>query len=187
MFPPGFKITTEVLWNGMLFFAAIDLLLVPLLTWVIKPNRLIRLKWNLVVVSAIFWFALWSSMLAIFWETVYQYVFPIWAYHIIPFADGILSACITLIFWWIAIHVHRYNTTVFCLLAGVWGLISHINAVLLGIVRKPPVLQGASPYAAIGVAIFEFIFYWCIILSISAFFNFAWNRVQTHISKRERK
>ncbi len=40
--------------------------------------------------------------------------------------------------------------------------------ILLYIVRKPPVLQGVSPYAAIGVAIFEFVLlvhhfkYFCI-------------------------
>lgn len=177
MFPPGFKITTDLLWKGAFAFAAIDLFFVPLLAWLVKPARLVRLKWNLVIVSAIFWFALWASMLAIFWETVYQYVFPAWASHIIPLADGVLSAGITLLFWWIASHAHRFSSAIFCLLGGVWGLLSHINAVLLGIVRKPPVLQGASPYAAIGVAIFEFIFYWCAILSISALLNFVWNRL----------
>jgi hypothetical protein len=183
MFPPGFKITTEILWTGALEFALVDLFYVPLLAWLIKPDRLIRLKWNLVAVSAMFWFALWASMLAIFWKTVYQYVFPVWAYHLIPIVDGIISAFITLLFWWIAGHVRQFSSAIFCLLGGTWGLISHINAVLLGIVRKPPVLQGASPYAAIGVAIFEFIFYWCIILSISALLDFAWERVQTNISK----
>ncbi|MEN6435861.1 MAG: hypothetical protein ABFD58_08600, partial [Anaerolineaceae bacterium] len=82
MFPPGFKITTDLLWKGGVAFAAIDLFFVPLLAWLVKPARLVRLKWNLVIVSAIFWFALWASMLAIFWETVYQYVFPAWASHI---------------------------------------------------------------------------------------------------------
>jgi hypothetical protein len=184
MFPPGFKITTEILWTGALEFAIVDLFFVSLLAWQIKPDWLICLKWNLAVVSAIFWFVLWASMLAIFWETVYQYVFPAWAFHLIPIVDGIISAFITLLFWWIAGHVRRFNSAVFCLLGGIWGLLSHINAVLLGIVRKPPILQGASPYAAIGVAIFEFIFYWCIILSISALSNFAWNKLNRHPGKQ---
>jgi len=34
-------------------------------------------------------------------------------------------------------------------------------------VDKPPMLQGASPVAAVVIAIFEFTFYWCIILSVA--------------------
>jgi hypothetical protein len=32
-----------------------------------------------------------------------------------------------------------------------------------GVVSKLPVLQGTSPAAAVVIAFFEFIFYWCII------------------------
>jgi hypothetical protein len=55
----------------------------------------------------------------------------------------------------------------YCLLSGVLGSLTHIWAVYRGIVSKPPMLQGASPLAAIVFAFFEYIFYWCTILILA--------------------
>jgi hypothetical protein len=44
----------------------------------------------------------------------------------------------------------------------VWGVVPHTRAVFGGIVSKPPPLQGASPAPAVGIAFFEFTFYWCV-------------------------
>jgi hypothetical protein len=46
-------------------------------------------------------------------------------------------------------------------------MVTHVWAVHLGIVDKPPMLQGASPVAAVVFAVFEFTLYWCIILSVA--------------------
>jgi hypothetical protein len=69
----------------------------------------------------------------------------------------------------------------FCLLGGLWGMITHVWAVYLGILDKPPMLQGAGAAAAIVIAAFEFIFYWCIILSITTIFQW---RAGLFLSKR---
>src|SRR5574341_2154410 len=42
----------------------------------------------------------------------------------------------------------------------------------------PPALQGANPVAAVVIAIFEFIFYWCIILGVAALWDYGWQRVE---------
>ena len=47
----------------------------------------------------------------------------------------------------------------FCLFGGLWGMMTHLFAVSIGIVCKPPVLQGAAPVVAVVMAIFEFMFY----------------------------
>jgi hypothetical protein len=52
----------------------------------------------------------------------------------------------------------------YCLLGGFWGVVTHTLAVFSGIVSKPPPLQGASPAAAVGIALFEFTFYWCVLV-----------------------
>ena len=41
---------------------------------------------------------------------------------------------------------------------------SHVWAVYMGIVDKPPLLQGASPASAVFIAIFEFVFYFSGVL-----------------------
>lgn len=53
--PPDFKVTTEMLWQGALILALIDLGLVPLLMWWITPATLRQLKWTLVAITTIFW------------------------------------------------------------------------------------------------------------------------------------
>ncbi len=45
---------------------------------------------------------------------------------------------------------------------------THLWAVYRGIVDKPPLLQGVAPAAAVVVAVFEFMFYGCIILSVAS-------------------
>jgi len=181
MLPPGVKITTEILWQGAILFAGTDLILIPLLAWRIKPATFLRLKWPLVATTAIFWFTLWAYVLSTFWEPVYRFVFTTWERWFIPPVYAVLYACACLLFWWAAVRLEGKAVVNFCLLGGLWGMATHRLAIQRGIVDKPPVLQGASPAAAIMVAIFEFTFYWCIILSIAAILYHVW------VERREEK
>jgi hypothetical protein len=168
MLPPGVKITTDVLWLGTLIFALIDAVFIPILAWRINPAIFRRFKWALVITTAIFWSSLWAWALANFWDSVYSYVFPSWTHWLIPPTFGLLYAGISLLFWWLASHLRGNAVVNFCLFGGLWGMMTHLFAVSIGIVTKPPVLQGAAPVAAVVFAIFEFMLYWCIILSVAA-------------------
>ena len=179
MLPPGSKITTDTLWLGTLIFAALDLVFIAILAWRIKPAAFRRFKWILVITAAIFWCALWTWGFANFWESVYRYVFPAWAHWFIPPAFGLLYAGICLLIWGLALRLHGRAVVNFCLLGGLWGMITHLLAVSIGIVSKPPPLQGAAPAAAVIIAIFEFMFYWCIILSLTALLFDCWQKWRT--------
>jgi hypothetical protein len=165
--PPDFKVTSEMLWQGTLILALIDAGFVPLLAWRINPARFRQLKWALVATTAIFWSALWTWALANFWDSVHRYLFPDWARWLIPPVYGLLFAGVGLLFWWLTLRCSGNAVVGFCLLGGLWGMITHMWAVYLGIVAKPPMLQGVDPVAAVVVAVFEFMFYWCIILSVA--------------------
>ncbi len=173
MLPPDTKLTTEILWRGTLVFALIDLGFVSLLAWRIKPARFRQLKWALVGITAIFWSSLWAWVLGWGWDPVYSYIFPGWMRPWIPPVQGLHFAVVALIFWWGAL---RFSNPVlgFCFFGGLWGMVTHVWAVHWGIVDKPPMLQGASPVAAVVFAIFEFTFYWCIILSAAWALWHAW-------------
>jgi vacuolar-type H+-ATPase subunit I/STV1 len=93
-------------------------------------------------------------------------VFPPGARWIIPPLYGILFSMAGLLFWWIATRLKKYAVITFLLLGGLWGVITHVLAIMRGILEKPPMLQGSGPAAALTIAAFEFIFYWCICLSI---------------------
>jgi ABC-type branched-subunit amino acid transport system permease subunit len=178
MFPPGVKITTDVLWLGTLIFAAIDAVFIPILAWHIQPAAFRHLKWVLGITTAIFWSSLWTWGLVNFWDSIYRYVFPDWAHWFIPPVFGLLYACIGVLFWWLALRLRGNAVMNFCLLGGLWGMLTHLLAVYLGIVNKPPILQGASPVAAVIFAIFEFMLYWCIILTIAVLLHHGWSELR---------
>jgi hypothetical protein len=178
MLPPGYHITTEILWLGAVIFAGIDLVFIPGLIWWIKPATFRRIKWALVGVTAIYWCALWIWVLNNFWDPVYHYVFPNWAHWLIPPIYGLLFAGVGLLFWWLALRLRGNPVLNFCLMGGLWGMITHLLAVARGIISKPPVLQGAAPVAAVIIAIFEFMFYWCIILSVSTLVHHLWRKLR---------
>lgn len=162
------KVTTEVLYRGALIFALIDLVFVTVLSRVIRPGDLYKMKWSLVIIMALFFCFLFGSVVSIiFWDQVYSYVFPSWFRWIIPPLYGILFSLAGLLFWWISTRLRSFQVIVFILLGGAWGVITHILAIQRGILEKPPMLAGADAFAALTIAAFEFIFYWCICLTIT--------------------
>jgi hypothetical protein len=171
---PDFKVTTEMLWQGTLIFAILDAGLVPLLTWRVDSARLRQLRWALVATTGVFWGTLWAWVLSNFWDSVYSYIFLDWMRWLIPSTYGLLFAAVGLVMWWLALRFPGNPVVSFCLLGGLWGMITHVWAVYLGIVDKPPMLQGVAAAAAVVVAVFEYVFYWCIILSIASVLQQGW-------------
>ena len=162
------KVTTEVLWRGALLFVIIDAVFVPVLIRLVKPAEFLKMKWRLASTMGIFFCALFGIVAStIFWDSVYSYVFPLWSRWIIPPVYGLLFASYGLLVWKISTKLPANSIFNFILFGGLWGIITHIWAVYRGIVEKPPMLQGASPIAAVVIAAFEFIFYWCVCISLA--------------------
>jgi hypothetical protein len=166
--PTDIQVTTEILWRGALMFALMDIPFVAVLAWRIKPSRFRQLRWELTTTAAIFYGAIWLALaVIIYWDSVYRYFFPDWMRWLIPFLLGLLNAVAVFVAWWSTSRLKRFPIIGFCFCGGLWGMLTHIWAVSRGIVDNPPMLQGANPVAAVVIAIFEFIFYWCIILSLA--------------------
>jgi hypothetical protein len=162
------KVTSEILLRGALLFAVIDMVFVPVLIIIVKPADFFKMKWKLVFIMGLFFFFLFGFIVSfLFWDSVYSYVFPSWARWIIPPLYGLLFSAAGLFFWWIGTRSSKGQVMIFCLLGGLWGVITHILAISRGILDKPPMLIGASPAAALIIAAFEFVFYWCICLTIT--------------------
>lgn len=170
---PEVKITNEIILRGLLLFAALDLILVTLLAWGIKPTIFIQLRNKIIITTAAFWGVLWFLVLRSYWETVYRYLFPEWLRWPLPIFQAALTASVASLAWRLSWKTKQNPIVVYCLLGGLWGILTHIWAVKMGVVDKPPLLQGAAPLAAIGIAFFEFMFYWCVILLISIAWHYA--------------
>lgn len=174
--PPDIKITTELLYMGALGFALLDAVFVSLLVWRVKEETFRGLKWLLVVCAALVWFGIWSWAIGNFWETVYSYVFPAWAQTWVPWIALVVAGLVALGLWSLTIHIKRNVVLTFCLIGGIIGSLTHIWAVYRGIVTKPPMLQGASPLGAVVMAFFEYIFYWCVILTLATVMDWIGSR-----------
>ncbi len=167
--PPDVKVTTEVLWRATLIFAPIDAVFVSILAWRIDGSAFRAFKRMLIITTAIFWFAMWLVMVSgMFWDSVYHYVFPSWARWYIPPSYGLLFGAVAWLFWHLALRIPGRSVVNYCLLGGLWGALTHVWAISRGILDRPPMLQGASPVAAVVFPIFEFILYWCITVSVAS-------------------
>jgi hypothetical protein len=165
---PDAKVTTEILWKATLIFAPVDAVLVSLLAWRVDAATFRSFRRALVVTTAIFWFAMWLGMTSgLFWEAVYRYVFPAGARWLIPPLYGFLFGGVAWAFWHVALRIPGRPVVNYCVLGGLWGSLTHIWAIYRGILEKPPMLQGASPVAAVVFPFFEFVLYGCITVAVA--------------------
>jgi hypothetical protein len=134
------------------------------------------LKWPLVVSAALIWYGIWSWAIGNYWETIYSYVFPAWAQSWVPRIALLVGGLVALGLWSLALRLKPNVVLTYCFFGGVIGSLTHIWAVHLGIVTKPPMLQGASPWAAIIIAFFEFTFYWCTILILASLIDWLYTK-----------
>jgi hypothetical protein len=82
--------------------------------------------------------------------------------------------------WALALRSKWNPVLTFCLLGGALGSLTHVWAVRRGVLTKPPMLQGASPFAAVIFAFFEYIFYWCTILVFAKMIAWIEARLRRH-------
>ncbi len=177
------KITTELLYKGALVFALMDAIYVPLLAWRVNREAFRKLKGPLVVAAALVWFGIWAWAIGNFWETVYSYVFPAPIGKWIPALAFVVAGAAVLGLWAIALRLRGNPILIYCLLGGALGSLTHLWAVYRGIVTRPPMLQGASPLAAVIIAFFEYMFYWCTILVLAKIIDWVRTRWITVTSK----
>jgi hypothetical protein len=174
------KVTTELLYRGTLVFALMDAVYVALLVWRVKEEAFRRLKGALVIAAALVWCGIWSWALGNYWESVYAYVFPVWTRTWIPWMAFVLAGALGFGLWALALRSKWNPVLTFCLLGGALGSLTHVWAVRRGVLMKPPMLQGASPFAAVIFAFFEYIFYWCTILVFAKMIAWIEARLRRH-------
>jgi hypothetical protein len=162
------KVTTHILWMSALIFAVIDLVFLLVLARRVKQERFRQMRGSLAIMTGCLWFAIWTGMSFFFWDPVYHYVFPIWARWLIPPVYAVCFAFLSCAFWWIATRMKSYSVIWFCLLGGMLGMLTHMWAIARGIINRPPMLQGISPIAVCIMPVFEFLFYYCMIVSLAS-------------------
>jgi len=173
--PGDIKATSELYWVAALVAALIDVGFVSLLAWRIQTSRFRQLKWALTGAGVIFWGTLWAYVLWDFWELAYRYVFPSWARWLIPASYGLMYGACGFALWWVALRLPGNPVVSFCLLGGLISLPGHLWAIYgRRMLEKVPLLQGVSPASALVFGVFEFIFYWSVILVVAVVLRRGW-------------
>jgi len=164
-------VTSELYWIATFVTAIIDVVFVTLLAWRIRFERFHQLKNILGVVAIVFWGGLWTWVMisAFIWETCYQFVFPPWARWIMPPAMALLNGCLALLFWRLAARLPGNPVVNLVMLGGLESFPGHLRAIQLGILATP-LLKNVSASSALIFGFFEFVFYWSVILTVSALF-----------------
>lgn len=175
------KISTEMLYQGALLFALLDAFYLPLLAWRVRRAVFQGLQWELILSAALVWWGIWSWAIGNFWNTVYIYVFPAWVQIWAPWLAFVLAGLVAFGLWKIAMRLRWNAVLVYGLLGGTLGSLTHAWALTRGLITQTPMLQGASPLAAVVIAFFEFMFYWCVILTLAACLN--WVRLRMKAAK----
>jgi len=162
-------VTSELLWRAVFVAAPVDATVVFVLTRRIDAAAFRRLKWAIAGTTAGFFAAVWAILVcSLFWEPVYHYLFPAWSRWLLPAVYGLGFGAAGLLSYFLALRVRGNCVVNFCVLLALWGMAGHAWAVRRGLMEKPPLLQGASPAAAVVFSGFEFCFYAGVILTIAA-------------------
>jgi len=172
---PDIEATSQLYWASTLVTAVIDLGFISLLGWRIQPQRFRQLKWALTAAALIFWTVLWTTMVWQCWGWCYRYVFPWWARWLIPPCYGLIYGAGGLGLWWLAVRLPGKPVVSFCLLGGLISVPGHLWAIYgAAMLEKVPLLQGLSPAPALVFGVFEFIFYWGVIIVIAMVLEGLW-------------
>ncbi len=146
------RLTSDLLWRGTAVAFLID---VPLLGC-------------LAVAAFLVYAALWGGVAATyFWDSVYRAVFPEWSRWLLPPGFGVLYGLLAVLLWRLSIRAERWQAVWFAVLGGLVSLPGHAIGIARGLLRVP-LLSEASATSALVFGVFEFIFYWCVIVVLAA-------------------
>lgn len=160
-------ITTSLLWRAALVTALIDAPIVALLARFVPRPLFARLQWRLAgaafIVFGLIWYAFGSVL---YWDAVYRAIFPAWWRWLLPLIFGSLEGALALLFWRVGMAARRAPVVWCVALGGLASIAGHSVGMARGLFRVP-LLAGASIPAALAFGVFEFVFYWSVIVALA--------------------
>lgn len=160
-------LTTELMWQATLATAAIDVPLVLLVAYRVPRARFAGLRWPLAIAAFLVYATLWGAFGAVlYWDTVYQAVFPAWSRWWLPLWFGSLFGAAALAFWRVSLTAGPRPAVSFVLLGGLASLVGHGIGIGRGLLRVP-LLADVSATSALAFGFVEFVCYFCAIVGIA--------------------
>ncbi len=162
--PSNIRVTSTDFWMATTVAIAMDLVLLGVLVWQVRPSSCRHLGPVLTIVSGILWGGFGCVLVWVFWDLYYRYLFPDWVRWVIPL-NAILYGAIGLGLWWLSGKPRGGRVLAFCMLGGLAGVLEHLLGISwLGVLEKVPFLKGVDPQPLLVFAFFEYVLYWGIVL-----------------------
>jgi len=160
------RVTSALLWRCALIVGLVDAPLVLLVAKWVPSGLFAKLKWHLAGSAFIVYSLLWGAFGSVyFWDSVYQAVFPGWFHWLLPLGFGTLYGLLAIAFWHGSRLAPRGQVVCFILFGGMASLAGHAIGISRGLLRVPMLVE-ASPLSALVFGVFEFIFYWTVIIAM---------------------
>jgi len=161
------QVTSALLWKATGVAVSVDLPLLIVVGSLVSPALFRRLKWQLVAAASLLYAVLWFAVGSVtYWDAVYSHVFPAWSRWVLPFWFGVVFGAAALLFWAVSVRARRWPAVWFALLGGLVSLVGHGIGISRGLMRVPMLAQ-ASAVSALVFGVFEFVFYWCLIVGLA--------------------
>ncbi len=168
--PDDVRMTSLLFLQALGVALVLDMLVGAVLYQIMRPDLFRQLGVIILVISGLFFGVVWTIVLAWGWDWFYVYVFPMWMKDM-GWAWGVAYALVGWGMWWVAKRF-RKPLLVWAALGGLEGIVTHAWAIWVGgVVSKPPIIQGANPWAVLAFACFEKMFYWLVILGLALVVN----------------
>jgi hypothetical protein len=160
-------LTSEVFWRATTIAVVIDVPLLILVARWVSSELFFKLKWYFVGAAFIVYAVLWGTFGSVYyWDAVYSAIFPAWFRWLLPLVYGLLFAGFALASWRVSLLMTRWQAVWFSLFGGLVSLVGHGIGIGRGLLRVP-LLAEVSVVSALVFGVFEFIFYWCVIVILS--------------------
>ena len=163
--------TSDLYWLSAGLLTLIDLTAIYCISQCVPAARFRQARFEIPLVSMIFWGGFWSALMAnnYVWEWCYCYIFSLTERWMMPPVMALLYGGVGWGMWWIATRLPLQPVISFSILGALVSLPDHIYAIYAKDLLDTPLMSNVSAASAIIFGVFEFVFYWILILSIAIF------------------
>jgi hypothetical protein len=160
-------VTSTQMWQATGVAAALDVVVVGVLVWRVSRGAFTGLRIRFPVVAAVVWMLIYGVAALTAWESCYQYVMPAWV-RWGAWLYGLGHVLLGVLFWWIGNRAPAHPVIVLAVLGGLHSLPGHLYGIYgRGLLEECPLIQGVSAGSALTFGVFEFVFYWMVVLALS--------------------
>lgn len=172
------SISSGRFWLSAAVMAVVDVIFIAILVWMVKPSRFRELRWTLVGAAAVLWSSFAVFLVSAFWDSYYRYFYPGWFHSggVLVFVPLVFGS-VAWAFHWLALRLPGNPIVTFSLLCGAESVLEHLWGIYGLRILEIPLLQGSSPASILAFCFPEYIFYWCVVISIAALVQYGWRRL----------